>query len=565
MIAVGAATAESRRGWVAVAIVWTACLAALVAWLSIASTGTLREQLKLLQPWWLDASVLLAALIGVCALARVEWTAVRRDAPIVAPVIALGVCLTVFVAPRTNRIFYDEQIYQSIGQNLSDMRLAQVCSDGTVESGRLRCAYGEYNKQPYAYPHILSLGYRVFGVHEGVAFAVNAVAMALSIAGVFMLVLALFEDRTAAFCGSLLFALIPQQIVWSATAAVEPTASLGALAAVLASAWYSRSGGGLALAALAVVSAYAIQFRPESLLVLPIVAAVAWPRLGLDLQRPRGWWGAVLFLALGAIHLGHLFAVRNIAWGTEGPRFSWTYVAGNFAANGRFYLGDERFPVIVTVLAVIGLAGAVRRRERWLMAAYFLAFFGIDLAFYAGSYNYGADVRYSLMTYPPIAVLAGTGAAAISRAIARRAPALPATAAIATVLLFQFLLYTPSIRAIPEEAWAARADVRFAKEFAAHLPADSYVLTQNPGMFHVWGIGAGQMSRAVASPNYTSWLLRQHNGGVYIHWNFWCNVLDDAQPALCRRAMALGQTTIVAEHRERDERFAFYRLTSVTP
>ena len=35
------------------------------------------------------------------------------------------------------------------------------------------------------------------------------------------------------------------------------------------------------------------------------------------------------------------------------------------------------------------------------MAIYFLVFFAIDLVFYAGSYNYGADVRYSLMTYPP--------------------------------------------------------------------------------------------------------------------------------------------------------------------
>ena len=47
--------------------------------------------------------------------------------------------LTLFVAPRTNRIYYDEQIYQSIGQNLADLRLAQMCNDGSVEYGRLQC------------------------------------------------------------------------------------------------------------------------------------------------------------------------------------------------------------------------------------------------------------------------------------------------------------------------------------------------------------------------------------------------------------------------------------------
>ena len=54
-------------------------------------------------------------------------------------------------------------------QNLADLKLAQMCNDGTVEYGRLQCWSGEYNKQPYAYPHVLSLAYRVFGVKEPVA------------------------------------------------------------------------------------------------------------------------------------------------------------------------------------------------------------------------------------------------------------------------------------------------------------------------------------------------------------------------------------------------------------
>ena len=47
--------------------------------------------------------------------------------------VALGVGLTVGVAPRTNRIFYDEQIYQNVGQNLADLRRAQMCNDGAVD------------------------------------------------------------------------------------------------------------------------------------------------------------------------------------------------------------------------------------------------------------------------------------------------------------------------------------------------------------------------------------------------------------------------------------------------
>ena len=101
--------------------------------------------------------------------------------------ISLG--LTLGVAVRTNRIFYDEQIYQGIGQNLADLRLAEMCNDGIIDDGHLRCAIGEYNKQPYAYPHLLSIVYRAVGVRPDAAFAVNAALFAATVCLIYMLVL----------------------------------------------------------------------------------------------------------------------------------------------------------------------------------------------------------------------------------------------------------------------------------------------------------------------------------------------------------------------------------------
>ena len=148
--------------------------------------------------------------------------------------------------------------------------------------------------------------------------------------------------------------------------------------------------------AAVVAAAYAIQFRPESLLILPVVGFLAWPRIRQELARPRAWWAAILFLWLGAMHVGHLYAVRHIGWGTDAARFSLDYIATNLPVNGWFYLYDERFPFAFTLLAMVGLLAGPFRRERASMAIYFLAFFAIGLVFYAGSYNYGADVRYSL-------------------------------------------------------------------------------------------------------------------------------------------------------------------------
>ena len=558
-------TTASPASWTSPAIAWTGGLTALAVWLGRTPAERLREQLTVLQFWSLSATVLLLLLLAMYIIAseRTVWS--RRDAGPLASIVALGVCLTLFVAPRTNRIFYDEQIYENIGQNLAELRLAQVCNDGWIEYGELRCTNGEYNKQPYAYPYLLSLAYRVFGVKDGVAFGVNAVAMAVAICSVYFLTLLLFADRRAAAFSALVFALLPQQIVWSATAAAEPSAAAAAAAGALAAAYYLRRGTAVSLAAMAVVAAYAIQFRPESILILPVMAWIAWPRLWPELQQPRGWWAAVLFLALAAIPMAHLFAVRQAGWGTDAARFSATYLGPNLRVNGRFFVADWRFPVLFSLFALAGATTRGHGFERAAVAMYFLLFFAVTLVFYAGSYDYGADVRYSLMTYPALAVLAGVGIVRLIRGADAVIPQTRASALITALLLFLFLLYAPGVRATTEEGWAARADVQFARTVAKQLPPGSYVLSQDPGMFQAWGVSAGQMARIAGSPAYARWLASRFAGGLYIHWNFWCNAQDLVQQGICRQAMALGPTTLVAETRERDQRFALYKLALPGP
>jgi hypothetical protein len=559
-----AADIDSRtstgRAWAILAGAWAIAAAALAVWLIQTPGATLREQLTGLQFWSLEACVALGLALAPFVGRELARGFDRRDGLRMAALAALAAGLTLFVAPRTNRIYYDEQIYQSIGQNLADLKRAQMCNDGTVEYGMLQCWSGEYNKQPYAYPHALSLAYRVFGVHEPIAFRLNAVVMAATVCLVYLLVGVLFADRAAAFFAALLVALIPEQLMWSATAASEPSASLACVAALLVAASFTRSRSTAGLAAAAVAAAYAVQFRPESLLILPVIVALLWQHARAEFARPRLWWAALLFFALVFIHIGHMFAVRNEGWGTNEARFSLGYVAANIRVNGRFFLGDARFPIVFTLLALLGLP--VRKGEAAAapIALYFLLFFGIALLFYAGSYNYGADVRYSLLTYPPLAILGGLGAARVVAWIERVNRRVAARAALTAGLAFQFLWYLPLVRATTEEAWSARADMRFARAFVADLPANSYVLTHNPGIFHVWGVNAGQMSLAIANRDQLALLGRRYAGGVYLHWNFWCNVDDRLQREFCRSALALGPADIVREYRERDQRFALYRF-----
>ena len=256
--------------------VW-ACAAVIVAlgawWMTQTPPSLLRDQLRLSQFWILES--LFVALLTLTAIACRKLTDVLtpRDWATMAALI-LGAVVLVSVAPRTNRIYYDEHIYQGVGQNLSDLHLAQMCNDGTTEYGYLQCWRYEYNKQPYGYPYLLSTVYRLAGTSDVIAHRVNVCMAAGSALAIFLIVLLATEDRGGAAMSGLALILMPEQLRWSHSAASEPSTTFFCSIAVLAAVSFCRARSVWALAWVAVSSSFASYFRPEAMLIVPIVAGV---------------------------------------------------------------------------------------------------------------------------------------------------------------------------------------------------------------------------------------------------------------------------------------------------
>jgi len=516
------------------------------------------DWLPAVQFWQLEvllAAVVVLSLLELPALARAVDASGRTWAGAAAAG-ATALALTIGLAPRTNRILYDELIYQHVGQNLADRGRAETCNDGTVADGRLQCRLTEYSKHPYGYPHLLSVVYRAAGVDERHAWTVNNITAGLLPVVVCAVTVLLFADRRAGMLAATAAALVPQQWIWSNTAAVEPTAALAASLAVLAAAWFARSGRTRALVWTVVAAAWACQFRIESVLVVPVAIAIAL--IGRQAWRDVRIWcaGAAGALLLAPLLL-HVIAVSGQSWGAPTERLSLAFVRDNLSVNGPFYLTNLRFPVVVTVLAAAGVIARRRQAVAWAVVAYFVLFWSIYLSFYAGSYDHGADVRFSLLTHPPLAILAGLGASAVAGRI--RWPA--ARAAVPLGLAASCVSFVPLVARVGEDGWQARADVAAAREFAALVPPGGVVLTHNPSMFLLFGVGAAQMSLAAVDPAYVSDRLGPRApGGVYYHHNFWCAVSDPVQTRFCTEVRARFALDLVAERHVRDVRYALYRL-----
>src|SRR5579862_77361 len=520
--------------------------------------------LPALQFWQLEVLFWLAAALSVWELPRlVKHLAAPPGAwaaAIASGLVALA--LVVFVAPRTNRILYDELIYQHIGQNLTDRHRAEMCNDGVIERGRLQCARAEYNKQPDGYPQLLSVAYAVAGVREVVAWHVNNACTALLPLVIFAAAMLLFSDAWAAIFAALLSALMPEALLWGNTAAVEPSATITSVWAVLCAAWFVRSRRTSALVWTAVCTVYACQFRPESPLIAAIVVAIIWTGAPDEVRRTQVSVCALLAVVLASPLGLHILAERRQPWGSTGDRISLAFLWNNLRVNGPFYFSNIRFPAMATAFAVWGVVTHRRDGLTRVAAIYFLLMWGTYLSFYAGSYNYGADVRYSLLTYPPVAWLGGLGISALGQRIRWRGWPV----AIATALALQFLWFVPLVHAVGEDGWAARTDVADARAFARLVPADGLVLTHNPSMFLLWGTNAAQMSLAATDEEFVrTEITSQPNHPVYFHDNFWCAIGDAVQSGFCRAMRSRFVLEPVAEVPERGLRYGLYRIRGVKP
>jgi hypothetical protein len=566
----------------------------LYRWISSTSSWKLQEQLQIISPLFLEICFFLLILaVGInCGLIKRLFSGIPRTIwLLLAAITAVGLLITVFAAPREHRIYYDEDIYLSIGQNIAYLKntgahagedygsslssiwkrwtgRAAMCNEGRHEYGDFFCDRLEYNKEPNGWPYLISIVFRLAGAHENAIFWMTNILYALSIVTAFGIAYLLFHCPYRGLFAALIFALTPEYIMWSNTTAVEPSAACFAGLALLSALIYVRSRAGTALFLLMVTAAFACQFRPESSMCLGVIGLAVLFFAGEELKRGRFYLALSLLFILIIPHLAHLYAVKDMGWGSSGPKFSFDFLQGNLKANALFYLKNVRFPVMFTVLFFLGLLLGGREGERngktfhlyekTVVLFWFLLFWGIFILFYAGSYDYGADVRFALLSSMPLALLAGSGSVSLAQLFGRRFRHMQLL--IAIVIIFSFLPFLPFVKAITQEAWGARYDHHYAREMAKEVPDNGIVLTHNPNMFLLWGKNAAQTSLATEQTSYFNRFFSRYPGGIYFHYNFWCNVPDKLQNSFCKNILERYDCTLIKSYKERDYTYELYRI-----
>ncbi|OEU52344.1 MAG: hypothetical protein BA861_03155 [Desulfobacterales bacterium S3730MH5] len=543
--------------------------------------GEIGGILKKWVPWNLKVnSLLIIVAILICyrdILGLAKQFINKRGAGLVA-LFLVAFSIASFIAPRTHRIFYDEDIYANVGQNIALTNQTGYCNYGTFEYGEYYPQWITYNKEPSGWPFLISRAFQLLGTDELYAFLTNNLLFSAGVLVVFFITWHLTGIYFTSLLAALSFALIPHNLIWANTAAAEPSASFFAGLTVLCLIVFLKTQRDRHLFLLAMLIPFACQMRPESMLIL------LWVMIAFMVLSPRSLinkkvWTFGLLTALFLLpHLLHFYAVSGHTWGAEGGKFSLNFFWNNLYANGAYYLNNLHFPVLLTALAIIGLLCS-RELLRWrlLIFLWFLFFWGIFLFFYAGSYRYGADVRFSLLSFMPLSILAGLGGGFILKKMGKTVSGFKTRDAgcghlgsrilqhgasiIVLVMLLSFLEFLPLVRRVGQEAWGARHDHRYAREFIDKIPRRSIVLTQNPTMLLLWGQNAIQTYAGINDPGLIEHLMKKYQGHVYFHYNYWCNTKNERNRRLCRAIKEKYRLTEIARAYEQDYEYGLYQMS----
>jgi hypothetical protein len=556
-------------GWLTATL---AVLTAVLAWAHLCLTRLENHQL-LYQAgsstaWALHGCVV-AIIAGACALVPKIHKLIGRHKLLMALGLGVAGYLACGLAPRAHRILFDEHIYMQIGQTFAHTGVAASATYARTEYGDFQLIESSVNKQPNGLPYLHGLSYRLFGVSTTVSHHLNRVLIGFGAAFLYLaLTLASWKlPRGTPVASALLFMATPLVPWWGHTTAVEPAAATSVILAFFAACLYVQirdpktvQGTIAASTLLAGTTAFAVYFRPESLLVLPLVAAVLWSEEDFFLKDFFAWGALILVLALILPNLLHLWSVRGEDWGaTDGQRFSAKFIGKNFRSNAGYFFTSTWFPLAGTLLAAVGaLWLAVRNLALALVIGLWFALgWGVFVLFYAGGYHYGASNRYALVSAAPVAILMGVGAARIFQAMHTRYLLCGASASVLALNWLATFSYVPTES---REAAAAREDIRFVVDERARLPHASLVISRAPTVWLVEGANAAELPKVESLiRNHLREMQNQYPGGIYFHFGYW----DNSQPEFAEEAARLivdMEATEFARRQCQEHRFALFRL-----
>ncbi len=502
-------------------------------------------------------------------------------------IMILFIALELSIVKPTQQLFFDDAIYQGMAVDFIHMGQALMCDYGTPTT----CYIGEMFHEPIGTPFNFAIAFLLFGVHRIVAYGDEFFLATISVLMSFFATSLMMKNNKIGYFAELFMALSPIMLVW----AFPTTSDMPTLAYSLVAFFFllifinnksklSFSNMLFSLAILTYMKVEAVLYIPlffviylllddksiinsiknnysliknnmlntKALLVLLVFVIAVMPELlYVAYEHANGNYGATMIQNT----CSKAMLPMNYTGAITFANFKY-----NFCANVDFWFNKYSDvyimqPLIYTLFAIIGFLFMIfykQKNELIAMVMWFITFFVLYTAFYAGAVIYGVDWRFMLALIYQACFFSGVGAGYLYELIGKilrirkLSKKLRGTFAIlGLTILFATIFYPlyalePLLAIKPSailQAGSARFDENFVYTNISAIPSNCLVFSYVPYLFNINGRAGAQMFylfndtfMANAEKNYSC---------LVIDYGYWCKTPNN----ICVPAMADYNTT----------------------
>jgi len=494
----------------------------------------------------------------------------RRDLIIVIGIVAIFLFFELYLVKPTQLLFFDDAIYQAMAIDLLHMGQAWMCNYGTPAV----CYNGQIFHEPIGLAFNFAVSFLIFGSTRAAA---HGAELGLGVMAVFMSFFAsllLLRNKKAAIFTELLMALSPIVLVWSMPTNSDLAVLAYSLVAVFFFLAFIKRRNAWSFSSMLFSFSLLFYMKVDEIFFIPVFIVFYFALGGKGFVKTLGetlrdvkknllntkLLIVVLFFII-AIVPSLLYSYNESV--TDGYGWQGTIIQNtctrnlapinvtgeinlqnfnaNICSNIAFwfnqYKSDYVFqPIVFTAIAIIGallmlLLG--KGREFIALGFWFLVFFLLYTAFYAGSVVYGVDWRFMLSL---IAQACMFGGFALAEALGMadkyagklmKNPIMINAIAVVLVLALLFVpiyLLFPGLSVNPSQIQQA-GDARFYENFvysnSGLIPPTCIVYTYDPTLFMLNNRTATQIDNLYNATQVAQY--RRQYSCLVLDYGYWCH------------------------------------------
>ncbi len=408
------------------------------------------------------SAMVIIVIIGFNEIWRIVNNIINKYSLVIISFIILFFLLfSILFLKKIELIFFDEQIYQSIALNFLKHGTASLCIYAT--SNLNKCYLSTIQFDPLGYPVILAIAFKLFGSNQLIAYNLELLFSSMTILLIFLSSSILTGKQEIGIISSLIYALIPEVLIWSKTPANPniPFTMFFSLSLLFFAIFIKKKN--IKLLYLFLFSlVVTIYIRIEAILLIPIflLGFILLNKEISDFQILKNKHAIIAFIIFLILILPEIIFIfiakynlkKNEAFinlfiksvsfnqgssilNTQIGLFSTKYFVNNIITNIRFLFGFIKiYPIIflpsITLFAIFGLIFSIIYSKSYskynsfrlaiFLEIIFLVYFIFYSFYFSGSVILGGSVRFMLITYPILSILAGLGVYMMSLLIFRK-------------------------------------------------------------------------------------------------------------------------------------------------